>query len=331
MAGRNRRRRRLQGGLAAAVALVIVALGSPSAVAHRAAGGPIITGGSYNSAKQEVTVTITLPPDGGVDDLQLHAVFCTGSSCPYEGLTNWPIDNHSATSVTEQVGPSPSGTWYAVVHGYCTACDTTYSNTFAIAAVAAATTTTSTTTPTPAPTTTTTTTTTQPAPTTTPSNPNGSVTPFTIPQIPASNGSAACELARATLGRAIADAKGWNDILANLSLPKNKRAAAEAAVKEGQSALAGMASAATNLCGNATVEEANYGAVPHDNGKPACRTLRNKILYDNEFLRRLYANKSFTNASDPSKWVRVQQIDTQIQRLKSELASIGPQAQKACA
>jgi hypothetical protein len=144
--------------------LVVISSGLVSAQTTTA--GPIITRGSYDAAKGTITVSWTLPPGGGVDELVLNDAPCSGSSCPGEGYqseTYWPIDDNYSTSVTEDVFPSPTGTWYAFIHGFCTTCSTVYSNTYPIPAVGQPTTTT-------APTTTTqlvTTTTTKPVTTTT--------------------------------------------------------------------------------------------------------------------------------------------------------------------
>ncbi len=144
-------------GLAALLAVSLLALGASLVIGTTAgadSGGLAITSGTYDSAEGTVTVTWTLPTEGQggfVDEIYLYPSSCdpsTPGSCVTDENAYWPIDDNYSTSITVNPGPSPSGTWYALVEGGCATCTTElYSQLYAIATPDTGTTTTTTTPP----------------------------------------------------------------------------------------------------------------------------------------------------------------------------------------
>jgi hypothetical protein len=147
-----------------------------------------------------------------------------------------------------------------------------------------------------------------------------------IPQTPASNGTPDCQAALAAFQRDAAAAKYVNDEIGRGSA---KIKAASKLVAVAQSVLNETVAEATKLCGAPTA--GGYGTLPPDNGTAGCRNARAHIQYINGELAKAYGNQRFQTPDDGSKWARVQQLETRVNRLLADLDRSAPAARKACA
>lgn len=149
--------------------------------------------------------------------------------------------------------------------------------------------------------------------------------------LPAANGSLACAAARTLLQRMNADAQKANeDIIVHTALTKSAVAKVAAAVKAAQQALDESAALARQICAQTPAQARDFGEVPADNGTASCHAARDRVLYDNGELKKLYGNRDFTRPG-PAGRVRLAQIEQRIQRLKADLAAWVPKARAACA